>query len=125
MRVEPCGCSDAAGRSVANPGSQPFARGWLKATPWYADPASDVPDQNAASPPASTTMVGMLEPCGGSPRRPGRRRCRGGGARWLDGGALPDPLWFVLDLTVHPQVQDGKLVRRIMHTAECDGLPGQ
>ena len=119
MRVEPGGYSNAAEQSVANSGSQPFARVWLEATPWYVDPASAVPDPNAASLPASLTMVGTSGPHEGfAPLSPGGTAAV---AEGLGAGAPPEPLWFMLDLTGHPQVQGGKLVQRVTYTAECGG----
>lgn len=103
---------------MANTGSQPFTRVWLEATPWCVDPASDVPcPHDASSLPANLTVVGTSGPGGGfAPLPPGGAAAV---AEGLGGGALPEPLWFILDLTDHQQVQGSKLVQRVTYTAEC------
>ena len=116
VRVEPGGRSDAAEQAAVNSGSQPFARVDLAATPWYVDPASDMPGPNATSLPANRTAMSTAGSSAGFAPLPA------GGAVAVAhglGGGLESPLWFVLDLAGHSLEPGTELVQRITYTAEC------
>ena len=116
MEVHPGGNSDAAGQSVVNSGSQPFAQVGLDATPWYVDPASDAPGPNATSLPANRTSMSTAGSDAGFAPLPAA-----GGAAVAHGlgGGLELPLWFVLDLTGNSLGPGTELVQHITYVAEC------
>ena len=110
--------SDAAEQAVINSGSLPFVRVDLEATPWSVTPLPGAPVQNATSPlPANSTLMSTAGSDAGFAPLPA-----GGAsvARNL-GGGLEAPLWFMLNLTGHPQVEGAELAQRVTYTAECAG----
>ena len=115
VEVHPGGNSDAAGQAVVNSGSQPFAQVGLDATPWYVDPASDVPGPNATSLPANRTMMSAAGPGEGFAPLSASGTTVAHGL----GGGLPEQLWFMLNLTGNSLGPGTELVQRITYTAEC------
>ena len=110
--------SDAAEQAVINSGSLPFVRVDLEATPWSVTPLPGAPVQNATSPlPANSTLMSTVGSDAGFAPLPA-----GGAsvARNL-GGGLEAPLWFMLNLTGHAQVEGAELAQSVTYTAECAG----
>ena len=122
-QARPGGYSGAAEQAVVNTGSQPFARVDLDATPWRISPASGALGPNATSSlPAGATLVSAAGSDAGFAPLP----AAGGGAAVAEGlgGGLERPLWFVLNLTGHAQVEGASLVQQVSYTAECAGPTG-
>ena len=116
--ARPGGYSDAAEQAVVNSGSLPFSSVELEATPWSVTPLSGAPVQNATSSlPANSTLVSAARSDAGFEPLPA------GGASVAHGlgGGLEVPLWFMLNLTGHAQVEGAELAQRVTYTAECAG----
>ena len=111
--------STAAPQGVDNLGSLPFAGVDLVATPWYIDPASDLPGPGAPSLPASLTVSREAGRAGefALPAEGGTAVAQG------LGGGQNTTLWFQLDLTAHGQINGSRLVQQVTYTAECDEPP--
>ena len=105
--------SNAVVQGVINSGSEPFEAVEVDADPWYA------PGSSSASLPASRTV---LSPSGerGSFAPLAADGTAAGIARGLEGGTAA-PLWFMLNLTGHAQLQGGQIVQHIAYTASCAG----
>ena len=115
-QARPGGYSGAAEQAVVNSGSQPFTRVELDATPWRVSPVSGAPAPNATSSlPANSTLMSTAGSDAGFAPLPASGTAV---ARNL-GGGLEAPLWFMLNLTGHAQVEDAELVQRVTYTAEC------
>ncbi len=118
-QARPGDYSDAAEQAVVNLGSLPFARVELDATPWSVTPLPGAPVLNAtlSQIPANATLLSAAGSDAGFAPLPA-----GGAsvARNL-GGGLEAPLWFMLNLTGHAQVDEAELAQRVEYTAECAG----
>ena len=113
MRAVAGGYSNAVVQGVINSGSEPFEAVEVDADPWYA------PGSSATSLSASSTV---LSPSGGrgSFAPLAADGTAAGIARGLEGGT-DAPLWFMLNLTGHAQMQGGQIVQHISYTASCGG----
>ncbi len=116
-QARPGGYSDAAEQAVVNSGSLPFSSVELGATPWSVATLPGTPAQNAtlSQLPANATLLSAAGSNVGFEPLPA------GGASVADGlgGGLEAPLWFMLNLTGHAQVEGAELVQRVTYTAEC------
>ena len=105
--------SDAVVQGVINSGSEQFEAVEVDADPWYA------PGSGTASLPASSTAL-SLSGGQGSFAPLAADGTAAGIARGLEGGT-DAPLWFMLNLTGHAQMQGGQIVQHISYTASCGG----
>ena len=120
-QARPGGYSDAAEQAVVNSGSLPFSSVELEATPWSVTPLAGAPVQNATSSPlpANTTLMSTAGSDAGFAPLPAGAVATAV-ARGL-GGGLEAPLWFMLNLTGHAQVEGAELAQSVTYTAECAG----
>ena len=118
-QARPGDYSNAAEQAVINSGSLSFSSVELGATPWSVTPLPGAPVQNATSPlPANATLLSTAGSNAGFVPLPA-----GGAAAVASGlgGGLEVPLWFMLNLTGHAQVEGAELAQRATYTAECAG----
>ena len=120
-QARPGNYSDAAEQAVVNSGSLPFASVELGATPWSVTPLPGAPVQNAtlSELPANATLLSTAGSDAGFAPLPA-----GGASAAVAsglGGGLEAPLWFMLNLTGHAQVEGVELAQRVTYTAECAG----
>ena len=118
-QARPGDYSNAAEQAVINSGSLSFSSVELGATPWSVTPLPGAPVQNATSPlPANATLLSTAGSDAGFVPLP-----TGGAAAVASGlgGGLEVPLWFMLNLTGHAQVEGAELAQRATYTAECAG----
>ncbi len=117
-QARPGDYSNAAEQAVTNSGSLSFSSVELGATPWSVTPLPGAPVQNATSSlPANSTLMSAVGSDAGFAPLPA------GGASVAHGlgGGLEVPLWFMLNLTGHAQVEGAELAQRVEYTAECAG----
>ena len=109
--------AEAARQVVNNTGSLPFDRVELAATPWYIDPASDMPE-SGPSLPADRTMVSTTGSNGTFVALSDDYALQG-----ITAG-MGAQLWFKIDLSEDRGVDAEELVQRITYTAECRSSSG-
>ncbi len=119
-QARPGDYSDAAEQAVVNSGSLPFSSVELEATPWSVTPLPGAPVQNTtlSQLPTNATLLSAAGSDAGFVPLPA------GGAAVVAsglGGGLEAPLWFMLNLTGHAQVEGAELAQRVEYTAECAG----
>ena len=117
-QARPGDYSNAAEQAVINSGSLSFSSVELGATPWSVTPLPGAPVQNATSSlPANSTLMSTTGSDAGFAPLPA------GGASVAHGlgGGLEAPLWFMLNLMGHAQVEGAELAQRVEYTAECAG----
>ena len=109
--------AEAARQVVNNTGSLPFDRVELAATPWYIDPASDMPE-SGPSLPADRTVVSTTGSNGTFVALSDDYALQG-----ITAG-MGAQLWFKIDLSEDRGVDAEELVQRITYTAECRSSSG-
>ena len=109
--------AEAARQVVNNTGSAPFDRVELAATPWYIDPASDMPE-SGPSLPADRTVVSTTGSNGTFVALSDDYALQG-----IPAG-MDAKLWFKIDLSEDRGVDAEELVQRITYTAECRSSSG-
>ena len=119
-QARPGDYSGAAEQAVVNSGSLPFSSVELEATPWSVTPLPGAPVQNTtlSQLPTNATLLSAAGSDAGFAPLPAS-----GAAAVASGlgGGLEVPLWFMLNLTGHAQVEGAELAQRVEYTAECAG----